>query len=69
MESANFWIADGIRKASYKDGYAGYKQWNGLTKDWTSELSLLEGVAGIGLVLIDHLSEESNFWDECLMIS
>lgn len=67
--SIDFWIMDGIQKAIFEDGYAGYKQWNGLDKNWTKELSLLEGVAGIGLVIIDYLSEEPNTWDECLMIS
>lgn len=68
-KSADFWIQDGIEKATHKDGYVGYKQWNGLTKEWTPELSLLEGVAGIGLVIIDYLSKKPNPWDECLMIS
>ncbi|GAB5472043.1 MAG: hypothetical protein Mars2KO_01420 [Maribacter sp.] len=68
-ESINFWIADGIQKAIYEDGYAGYKQWEGFVGSWTPQLSLLEGVAGIGLVIIDYLSEEPNSWDECLMIS
>jgi class I lanthipeptide synthase len=65
----DFWIADGIQKAIFKDGYAGYKQWNGVEQSWTPELSLLEGVAGIGLVIIDYLSEKPNSWDECLLIS
>ncbi len=68
-KSLNFWIEDGIQKAIHQDGYAGYKQWNAFKKSWTTELSLLEGIAGIGLVIIDCLSNEPNSWDECLMIS
>ena len=68
-KSTDFWIQDGIEKAIHKDGHAGYKQWNGLNKEWTPELSLLEGVAGIGLVIIDYLSKKPNSWDECLIIS
>ncbi|MGB5822032.1 MAG: lanthionine synthetase C family protein [Saonia sp.] len=68
-EILDFWIDDGIQKAIYEDGYAGYKQWNGLEKNFVPELSLLEGIAGIGLVIIDYLSETPNTWDECLMIS
>ncbi len=67
-KTLDFWIQDGLEKAVHTDGYAGYKQWNGLQKDWLPELSLLEGIAGIGLVMIDYLSEEPNPWDECLMI-
>ena len=68
-ESLDFWIEDGIQKAVHKDSFTGYKQWNGIQKDWLSELSLLRGVTGIGLVIIDYLSKEPNNWDECLMIS
>ncbi len=62
------WIQDGLQKAIYPDGYAGYKQWNGESQGWEPHLSLLEGVAGIGLVLVDYLSETPNTWDECLML-
>ncbi len=65
---SDFWIADGIQKAIHKDGYAGYKKWNPLENRWETELSLLEGIAGIGLAIIDKLSDEPNSWDECLMI-
>lgn len=65
----DFWIKDGFEKAIHKDGYVGYKQWGGVEKGWTSELGLLEGVSGIGLVILEYLSKEPNLWDECLMIS
>lgn len=68
-ELVDFWITDGIQKAIYEDGYAGYKQWEGFVGSWMPQLSLLEGVAGIGLVIIDYLSDEPNSWDECLLIS
>ncbi|MEM1337010.1 MAG: lanthionine synthetase C family protein [Bacteroidota bacterium] len=68
-KSLDFWIEDGVQKAIHKDGYGGYKQWNGHSKIWTSKLSVLEGIAGIGLVIIDYLSEKPNSWNECLMIS
>lgn len=69
QKATQFWIGDGIQKAIHKDGYAGYKQWDNGQKKWTSELSLLEGISGIGLVIIDYLSKTRNRWDECLMIS
>ncbi len=65
--ACEFWINDGLDKAFHKDGYAGFKMW---TKEgWKNELSVLEGIAGIGLVIISYLSEEDSNWDECLMIS
>lgn len=68
-ETAHYWIQDGLDKAVHEDGYAGYKQWGGEDQTWKSELALLEGIAGIGLSIIDFLDEEENSWDECLMLS
>ncbi|WP_422089456.1 lanthionine synthetase C family protein [Tenacibaculum ovolyticum] len=69
-ETSEFWIKDGLSKAIFKDGFAGYKQWRGNdSRLWSNEVSLLEGVSGIGLVILDYLMDENNNWDECLMIS
>lgn len=68
-DAFEFWIQDGIDRAIHEDGYAGYKQWKGAEKDWAPETSLLEGVAGIGLSIIDYLADFDTNWDECLMIS
>lgn len=67
-DACDFWIQDGLNKAIHMDGYAGYKQWKGANK-WKKEVSLLEGIAGIGLTLIDYLADFDTNWDECLMIS
>ncbi len=67
-EALNFWIDDGLKKATYPDGYAGYKQMAGLEGKMHPLLSVLEGVSGIGLVTIDYLSSNRNTWDECFMI-
>ncbi|WP_299314148.1 lanthionine synthetase C family protein [uncultured Aquimarina sp.] len=66
--ACEFWIEDGLNKATHIDGYAGYKQWKG-PDEWKKEISLLEGIAGIGLTLIDYLADFETSWDECLMIS
>lgn len=68
-EAMIFWIQDGINKATFKDGYAGYKQWIALEKDWVPRISLLEGITGIGLTIIGYLADFDVTWDECLMIS
>ena len=62
------WVSQGLQMATHKDGYAGYMKWNGKDDQWERELSVLEGIAGIGLTIIDQLSVEPNSWDECLMI-
>lgn len=70
-QAANFWILDGLNKAYHPDGYAGYKQWSlEENKDkWVSVISLLNGITGIGLSIIDYLADFDENWDECLMIS
>ena len=52
----------------YNDGYAGFKQWEGNSEEWSPKTSLLEGIAGIGLSIIDYLSEEPNTWDKCILL-
>ncbi len=68
-EAAGYWIQQGLDKSVHKDGYAGFKEWDTLNNTWKTEISLLEGVAGIGLTIIDHLADFETNWDECLMIS
>jgi len=69
-EATDFWIQEGIKMAIHKDGYAGYKQWKGIHNiGWSNEIILLEGVAGIGLTIIDYLASFDSNWDECLLIS
>jgi len=68
-DAFEFWIQDGIDRGTFEDGYAGYKQWKGMDKSWEPEVSLLEGIAGIGLTILDYLADYDTNWDECLMIS
>ncbi|WP_282160506.1 lanthionine synthetase C family protein [Ulvibacterium marinum] len=67
-DTMEFWIQDGINKAIHEDGYAGYKQWRDVN-EWIVGISLLEGISGMGLVIIDYLADFETSWDECLMIS
>lgn len=67
-KALNFWIDDGLKKAKYQDGYAGFKQMAGPGKKLLPLLSVLEGISGIGLATIDYLSNNKNKWDECFMI-
>lgn len=67
QKSAQFWIEDGLNKLTHKNSYAGHKK---LTADgWENELSLLEGIAGIGLAIMSYLNEDFSSWDECMMIT
>ena len=67
-ETANFWIGETLKLASYNDGLAGFKSMSeGM--GYVNEYSLLEGVSGIGLALYSHISDEEPTWDRCLLLS
>lgn len=68
-EAALYWLSKGVGMAVYTDGYAGFKKWTGFDEKWINELNLLEGVAGIGLVIISMISNIEPKWDECLLLS
>ncbi len=55
--------------AKFEDGLAGYKAWQG-QDGWCKEYGLLEGISGIGLVLLNFLSNESKNmnWDNCFLV-
>jgi len=65
--AARFWMEDGLRRHTgiTKEPF---KQWSPPDKSWRFELTLLEGISGIGLTMIDYLSKEENTWDQCLML-
>lgn len=69
-EVTEYWIEQTILMARFQDGLAGYKAWYGSDKGWSSEYGLLEGIAGIGLVLLSYLHPEIEpTWDSCLLLS
>ena len=64
-ECSEYWLEQTLLIAKYKDGIIGYKfNMNDLSID------LLNGISGIGLVLLSFLSDDrSQSWDECLLLS
>jgi lantibiotic modifying enzyme len=69
-EASDFWIQKALDMGIHKNGYAGYMMWRGMGEEkWKTEISLLEGIAGIGLSIISYLAPFETKWDECLLIS
>ncbi|MDQ1349855.1 MAG: hypothetical protein QG657_156 [Acidobacteriota bacterium] len=69
-ESALYWLEQTIKLATHGDGYAGYKAWHTEKYGgWLAEPGLLEGVSGIGLMLISMLTDIEAHWDRCLFLS
>ena len=51
-KSAIIWFDVTLNMGSRKEGLAGYSAWGGNEKGWVKEYDLLEGIAGIGLLLL-----------------
>jgi lantibiotic biosynthesis protein len=69
-DAAIYWLQDTLKKATFPDGLAGYKTWR--TEEhggWINDAGLLEGIAGIGLVLLSAITDIEPKWDECLLLS
>lgn len=67
-ETANFWFETGINMIHYeKDDYH-VQDWKIKKNNWNSSSSLIEGAAGIGLIIVDFLADFDSNWDECLLI-
>lgn len=64
--AADFWIEDTMQRANFEDGHAGFKMW---TKEgYMNEVNVLDGIAGIGLVLLTHAMETTGNWENILLL-
>ncbi|HWY11723.1 MAG TPA: lanthionine synthetase LanC family protein [Bacteroidia bacterium] len=71
-KAADFWIERTLAMAQFSDGPAGYKRMhvNELNQSvYLPDNGFLEGVSGIGLVLLGWLYPETIDWDRSLLIS
>lgn len=64
-EAAEYWIHEGLNTTIYKNGVMDVQSWKSSVKS----LTLLDGVCGIGLVILDYLTGIDSNWDECLLIN
>lgn len=64
-----YWLEQTLQMKKFDDGLAGFKTLQG--NGWQSDLGLLEGISGIGLVLLEFLNEDTNAnnlnWDGSLL--
>lgn len=65
-----FWLDQTFKMAKWEDGLLGYKSYQG-EKGWINDHTFLEGLTGIGLVLLGFLSKDTEDlnWDRCLLLS
>lgn len=70
-EARWYWLEKTLEFANFEDGLAGYKKYVGKS-DFENKYGLLEGIAGIGVVLMGFLSSyesNNNKWDNCFLLS
>lgn len=67
-KSALYWFEQTLKMATFKDGLAGYRAYQG-EKGPMKEPAFLEGIAGIGLALISAVSAIEPKWDRALLLS
>lgn len=65
--TADYWMEQTLNYSWFEDGFAGYKSF--VEKGWVNNDSLLEGITGIGLMMISWLSKEKQTWDELFLLS
>lgn len=67
--ASEYWFEKTLEMGHFEDGLAGFKHYNGATKDYDCKPGLLEGVSGIGLTFISAVSKIEPKWDSCFLLS
>ncbi|TDX00907.1 lanthionine synthetase LanC family protein [Dinghuibacter silviterrae] len=67
-EAADYWIEMTLAWGFHLDVRSGYKKYNPATQMFEPDTSLLEGSAGIGLVLLSYITGDFG-WDACLLLN
>lgn len=74
QETGDFWLRKTIELANRQTGLAGFRMYSQVETNsliyhrWKNNYGILEGISGIGLVMISRLSG-NNDWDSCLLLS
>jgi len=67
LEASDYWLNQTLEMANRPEGYCGYQA--SRRDGYENVYSVLEGVAGIGLVFLNRLEEDAPNWDRMLLIS
>ncbi|MFC2118125.1 lanthionine synthetase C family protein [Bacteroidota bacterium] len=66
-EAAKYWAEQSLKMAHHKNSFAGYSLWQG-EKGWQPEAGILEGIAGVGLSLMELVSTSQGKWLRALLL-
>lgn len=68
LKASQYWLKVTLDLATHEDGYAGYKTYHGLKKEYHKDCSLLEGASGIAVVFLETLLQKPLPWKKALML-
>lgn len=68
-QTAQRWLDIVLSMANHESGLANYKFYKGDERGWENNTTLLEGIAGVGIVLSTINSNDIPTWDECFLLS
>lgn len=69
-EASDYWLARTLEMAQFPDGLAGYKTYfPDHLGGWSATDDVIEGITGVGFVLLNYLSDQDPSWDEAFLIS
>jgi lantibiotic modifying enzyme len=66
--AVNFWLEEGLEMRRHEDGFCGFKFHYG-EMGWLNRMDLINGLIGVGLVLMSMLSKSSLGWSKCILIN
>lgn len=69
LETSRYWLEETLKMSRFEDGLAGYKVYDFTNRSWKNESSLLEGVAGIGLILLSATQDQKWDWINLFLLS
>ena len=69
QKAAEYWMAGLIDNDKNRGGAGLWRFWPEGEGAWVEGHSLLNGLAGIGLVLVSAASKELSGWDRCFLLS
>ena len=68
-DAALHWLEVTLNMSTFEDGLAGYKAHMAIENGYMDSIGLLDGVVGIGLVLISMISPVEPRWDRAFLLS
>ena len=67
--TALYWLQITLNMSTFKDGLAGYKAHKGIEDGYINSIGLLDGIVGIGMVLMAAISNIEPGWDRAFLLS